>query len=83
MPQTVINEKTISLGFEPEEQFIKELVSLKPEPELFAEKRTDLAQKAELDLIIVGAGPAGLAAGIYAARSGLKTVILEKSIIGG
>ena len=30
------------------------------------------------DLIIVGGGPAGMAAGIYAARSKLKTAILEQ-----
>ena len=30
------------------------------------------------DLIIVGGGPAGMAAGIYAARSKLKTVVLEQ-----
>jgi len=83
VPQTVMNEKTISYGLEPEEQFIAELVSLKPETEAFSGQRTDPAQKVELDLVIVGAGPAGLTAGIYAARSGLKTVILEKSIIGG
>lgn len=35
------------------------------------------------ELVIIGAGPAGLTAGIYAARSGLKTLILEKSIPGG
>jgi thioredoxin reductase (NADPH) len=35
------------------------------------------------DLIIIGAGAAGLAAGIYAARSGLKTLILEEKIVGG
>ena len=35
------------------------------------------------DLIIIGAGPAGLTAGIYAARSGLKTLILERSMPGG
>ena len=29
------------------------------------------------DLIIIGAGPAGLTAGIYAARANLKTLILE------
>lgn len=34
------------------------------------------------DLIIIGAGPAGLTAGIYAARSGLKTAIISKSIGG-
>jgi len=35
------------------------------------------------ELIIVGAGPAGLAAGIYAVRSGLKTVVLEEKVAGG
>jgi len=35
------------------------------------------------DLIIVGAGPAGLSAGIYAARSGLKTMIIEEKMAGG
>ena len=35
------------------------------------------------DLIIVGAGAAGLAAGIYGARSGLKTLILEEKMVGG
>lgn len=35
------------------------------------------------DLIIIGAGPAGLTAALYAGRSRLKTVILEKSLIGG
>ena len=34
-------------------------------------------------MIIIGAGPAGLAAGIYATRSGLKTLILEEKIAGG
>lgn len=35
------------------------------------------------DLIIVGGGPAGLTAGIYATRPGLNTVILERSEISG
>lgn len=35
------------------------------------------------DLVIVGAGPAGLTAGIYASRLGLKTLILESGILGG
>lgn len=33
------------------------------------------------DLIIIGAGPAGLTAGIYAKRYGLDTIILEKDVI--
>jgi len=35
------------------------------------------------DLIIIGAGPAGLTCGLYAGRSRLKTVILEKMAPGG
>ena len=35
------------------------------------------------DLIIIGAGPAGLAAGLYGARSGLKTLVLEEKMPGG
>ena len=35
------------------------------------------------DLIIVGAGAAGLSAGIYGARSGLKTAIIEAKLAGG
>ena len=35
------------------------------------------------DVIIVGMGPAGMSAGIYAKRSGMNTLILEKSAPGG
>ncbi len=35
------------------------------------------------DVIIVGAGSAGLSAGIYAVRSGLKTLILDEKFAGG
>ncbi|WP_347491013.1 thioredoxin-disulfide reductase [Desulfoscipio sp. XC116] len=35
------------------------------------------------DVIIIGGGPAGLAAGIYASRAALKTLLLEKGMPGG
>lgn len=35
------------------------------------------------DLIIIGGGPAGLTAGIYAVRYGLDTLILERNEISG
>ncbi len=35
------------------------------------------------DLIVVGAGPAGMTAGMYGVRSGLETLVFEKGICGG
>lgn len=35
------------------------------------------------DVIIIGGGPAGLTAGIYAGRAKLKTLIIEKATVGG
>jgi len=37
----------------------------------------------EYDVIIIGSGPAGLTAGIYAGRQGLNVLILEKGLAGG
>ena len=37
----------------------------------------------EYDIVIIGAGPAGLAAGLYAARSRRSTLLIEKNITGG
>jgi thioredoxin reductase (NADPH) len=39
--------------------------------------------KAEYDLAIYGAGPAGLSAAVYGASEGLKTVLIERSVVGG
>jgi thioredoxin reductase (NADPH) len=41
------------------------------------------AQKTYYDLIIVGGGPAGLTASIYAAREGIDTLLIERSGLGG
>ncbi len=35
------------------------------------------------DIAIIGAGPAGLTAGIYASRAGLKCAVIEQSAVGG
>ena len=35
------------------------------------------------DLLIIGGGPAGLSAGLYAGRARLKTLIIEKEHTGG
>ncbi|MCR1979436.1 FAD-dependent oxidoreductase, partial [[Clostridium] innocuum] len=35
------------------------------------------------DLIIIGAGPAGMSAAIYGSRAGLKTAMLEMGAPGG
>lgn len=59
---------------------------------LIAPDRQTLASRAGLsiaakqpfyDLIIVGGGPAGLAASVYAASEGLSTVMIEKEGVGG
>lgn len=39
--------------------------------------------KAHYDLVIVGAGPAGLAAAVYAASDGLSTLVVETDVPGG
>lgn len=35
------------------------------------------------DVVIIGAGPAGMTAGIYASRALLKTIMIEKGVAGG
>lgn len=42
-----------------------------------------MVQTDEQDVVIIGAGPAGLAAALYTGRARLKTVVLEKGIPGG
>ena len=45
--------------------------------------RTTLPEPAEFDVAIVGAGPAGLAAAVYASSEGLDTLVIERESLGG
>lgn len=42
-----------------------------------------MATKQAYDVVIIGGGPAGLTAGIYAARARLKSLLIEKGAMGG
>lgn len=60
-------------------------VLLNPEPRLVAERlglRLSAAREV-YDLVIVGAGPAGLAAAVYGASEGLRTLLLDRHAPGG
>jgi thioredoxin reductase (NADPH) len=69
------------------------LVRLPGGPELHDPSRGDvlralgigreLAQREEVDLLVVGGGPAGLAAAVYGASEGLDTLIVEGTALGG
>jgi thioredoxin reductase (NADPH) len=43
----------------------------------------ELARREEVDLLVVGGGPAGLAAAVYGASEGLDTLIVEGTALGG
>ena len=79
-PTVYANEKLIALGAQSEELFMASLKKLEEET-IFIPDNT--AEEIEVDLVVVGAGPAGLSAGIYAARSGLRAVVVEKGVLGG
>jgi len=80
VPHTFINGTLTSPGVEPEELFIESLLTLK-RPEIMPEASADAP--IERDLVVLGAGPAGLTAAIYAERAGLKCVVIEKANVGG
>ena len=42
-----------------------------------------MANREFYDVIIIGGGPAGLSAGIYALRASMRTVLIEKASPGG
>jgi thioredoxin reductase (NADPH) len=43
----------------------------------------ELERREEVDLLVVGAGPAGLAASVYGASEGLETLVVESTALGG
>jgi thioredoxin reductase (NADPH) len=44
---------------------------------------TRLEDRSDFDVVVVGAGPAGLAAAVYASSEGLDTLVVERESIGG
>ncbi|MBT8351267.1 MAG: FAD-dependent oxidoreductase [Deltaproteobacteria bacterium] len=80
VPQAFANEILIGMGAQTEEIFALSLQKLEPQTLFIPDSDAELVKT---DLLIVGGGPAGLTAGIYAKRSGLDTVIVEGQALGG
>lgn len=77
------------LGQEPEARFAVELLTLKPAEQWLREHGAPAGatapgpQAREVDVVILGAGPAGLSAAIYVVRAGLSALVLDKGSVGG
>jgi thioredoxin reductase (NADPH) len=80
VPQAFANELLIGQGAQPEELFMASMAKMEEQTVFIPESDAELV---ETDVVIVGGGPAGLTAGIYASRSGLNTVVVEKGALGG
>ena len=80
VPQLYSNETLIAKGAQPEELFMLSLEKMEQQTIFIPESN---AREVETDLVIVGGGPAGLTAGIYGARSGLRAVVIERDVLGG
>jgi len=80
VPQTFANDILIAYGAQTEELFVLSLQKLEQQTVFIPEIDSEVI---ETDVVIVGGGPAGLAAGIYAVRSGLKTSVIERGPLGG
>lgn len=86
VPHTSFSESYHRIGLMPQERFCLELLMLRDAEEVLREQEWAEEPEEEgkvYDLIILGAGPAGLTAAIYAKRSGLDSVVLDTSVIGG
>jgi thioredoxin reductase (NADPH) len=80
VPQAYANDVLIGQGAQQEEVFMSSLLKLQPQTIFIPESTAELV---EVDVLIVGGGPAGLTAGIYTERSGLKTAVVERDTLGG
>lgn len=80
VPQAFANDVLIGQGAQQEEVFMTSLEKLEVQT-IFIPEST--ATQVEADVVIVGGGPAGLTAGIYTERSGLKTAVIERDALGG
>lgn len=80
VPQAFANDVLIGQGAQAEEVFALSLLKLEPQTIFIPESDAEIV---ETDLLIIGGGPAGLTAGIYAVRSGLRTAIVEREALGG
>ncbi len=80
VPVCYANDVMIAKGAQQEELFMASLEKLEQQNVFIPESD---AEQVDTDLTIIGGGPSGLTAGIYAARSGLKAVIIERGALGG
>ncbi len=80
VPVAFANETLIGQGAQAEEVFMSSLQKLEPQTIFIPDVDAEVV---ETDLTIVGGGPAGLTAAIYAVRSGLKTALVEADALGG
>jgi thioredoxin reductase (NADPH) len=80
VPQAFANDVLIGQGAQQEEVFMASLERLQPQTIFIPESTAELVS---VDVLIVGGGPAGLTAGIYTERSGLKTAVVERDTLGG
>ena len=80
VPQTFANDVLIAQGAQPEELFILSLDKMAEQTVFIPDIEAELVEN---DLVIVGGGPAGLTAAIYAVRSGLNTAVVERDTLGG
>ena len=80
VPQAFANDVLIGQGAQPEEVFVLSLQKIEAQTIFIPDSDAELV---ETDLLIIGGGPAGLTAGIYAVRSGLRAAVVEREALGG